>query len=148
MQAYPSLPTEDVAGERSGEHPTPRDSADIRLLDVDPLEERLFNEGGGSPERELGGIRRIYTPGPCSYLASSWLADSPALACLMRFLFVGPTICLGLLSDSASRRTPLPLAMRLAPPPALGTFTIKNVPMPNTQAKRPETGPFYFYSNV
>ena len=70
-------------------------------------------------------IRRIYTSGPCSYWASSCLADLPTLVCLMRFLFVGPTVCLGLLSDPASRRTPLPLAMRLALPPALGTFTLK-----------------------
>ena len=70
-------------------------------------------------------IRRIYTSGPCSYWASSCLADLPTLVCLMRFLFVGPTVCLGLLSDPASRRTPLPPAMRLALPPALGTFTLK-----------------------
>ena len=70
-------------------------------------------------------IRRIYTSGPCSYWASSYPADSPTLVCLMRFLFVGPAVCLGLPSDSASRRTPLPLAMRLALPPALGTFTLK-----------------------
>ena len=80
-------------------------------------------------------IRRIYTSGPCSCWASSCSADSPTLVCLMRFLFVGPTVCLGLLSDSASRRTPLPPAMRLALPPALGTFTLKNVPMPSTPKK-------------
>ena len=84
-------------------------------------------------------IRRIYTSGPCSYWASSCLADLPTLVCLMRFLFVGPTVCLGLLSDPASRRTPLPPAMRLALPPALGTFTLKNVPMPSTPKKAAST---------
>ena len=81
-------------------------------------------------------VRRIYTSGPCSYWASSCPADLPTLECLMRFLFVGPTVCRGLPSDSASRRTPLPLAMRLALPPALGTFTLENVPMPSTPVRR------------
>ena len=94
-------------------------------------------------------VRRIYTSGPCSYWASSCPADLPTLECLMRFLFVGPTVCRGLPSDSASRRTPLPLAMRLALPPALGTFTLENVPMPSTHRvggagmslRRPPTPP-------
>lgn len=80
-------------------------------------------------------IHRIYTSGPCSCWASSCMADLPALECLMRFLFVGPTVCLGLPSDPTSRRTPLSLAMRLALPPALGTFTLKNVPLPSTLKK-------------
>ena len=37
--------------------------------------------------------------------------------------FVGPKVCLGLLSDSTSRWTPLPSAMGLSLPTALGTFT-------------------------
>ena len=55
----------------------------------------------------------------------------------MRFLYVEPTVCLGLLSDPASRRPPLPLAMRLALPPALETFPLKNVPVPSTLRKAP-----------
>ena len=40
----------------------------------------------------------------------------------MKLLYVRSVVCLGLLSDSASRRTPLPLAVSLALPPAHRDF--------------------------
>jgi hypothetical protein len=54
-------------------------------------------------------ICRIYTAEFVQYRTLSWRADSPALHCLMRFLFVRPRICLRLLSDSTSQWTPWPL---------------------------------------
>ena len=59
----------------------------------------------------------------------------------MRFLFVRPTVCLRLLSDSTSRWTPLPLAIGLALPPAFGTFTFKITPMLGTQKESGPDGP-------
>ena len=60
------------------------------------------------------------------FVFDSTSACSAALStckCLTKFLFVGPKVCLGLLSDSTSRWTPLPSAMGLSLPTALGTFT-------------------------
>ena len=50
----------------------------------------------------------------------------------MKFLFVRPGFCLRLPSDSASRRTPLPLANASYCQGAFGTFTLKLSPMPGT----------------
>ena len=56
-------------------------------------------------------IRRIYTMGFVQCWTLSCLADSsvPYMP-YMRFLFVGPRVCLRLPSDSTSRWTPLPSA--------------------------------------
>ena len=67
----------------------------------------------------------IYTSDSVSLGALSCHADLPILACLMQFLFVRPVVCLRLPSDSASRRTPLSLAMRLALPPALDLSPVR-----------------------
>ena len=59
----------------------------------------------------LSYICRIYTTGFGQYGTLSCLADSSAPQMpYMRFLFVRPRVCFRLTSDSASRRTPLPLA--------------------------------------
>ena len=58
----------------------------------------------------------------------------------MKFLFVRPGFCLRLPSDSASRRTPLPLANASYCQGAFGTFTLKLSPMPGT-LKRKASGP-------
>jgi hypothetical protein len=48
----------------------------------------------------------------------------------MRFVFLGSGVCLGLPSDSTSRRTPLPSASGWGYHPPQGTFTPKLLPMP------------------
>ena len=50
--------------------------------------------------------RRIYTSCSGQYWTSSCIADSSAVECLMRFLFVGSRVCFGLLSACASRHSP------------------------------------------
>jgi hypothetical protein len=45
---------------------------------------------------------------PCKNWALHLLACSPRCAASIRFLFVGPALCLQLPSDSISRWTPLP----------------------------------------
>ena len=64
----------------------------------------------------------------------------------MRFLFVRPEFCplrdlltpkIRLSSDSASRRTPLPLAKFFPLPGDFGTFTLENVRSPGAPGKVP-----------
>lgn len=47
---------------------------------------------------------------PCNLWTSICLAISSHRSCLMRFVFLGAEVCVRLPSDSASQRTPLPLA--------------------------------------
>mgnify|MGYP007084608904 CR=1 FL=1 len=51
-------------------------------------------------------LRKFFSIGLCF----DWQARPSLFGLIMRFLFVGPKVCLRLPSDSASRRTPLPLA--------------------------------------
>ena len=66
----------------------------------------------------------------------------------MRFLFVRPEFCplgdlstpkIRLSSDSASRRTPLPLAKFFSLPGDFGTFTLENVRSPGARAEKSRT---------
>ena len=64
-----------------------------------------------SPLTFVPSICRIYTSGFGQYWTSLCVANSSALNMpSMRFLFVRPGFCYGLLSDSTSRWTPLPFA--------------------------------------
>jgi len=55
----------------------------------------------------------------------------------MRFVFLGAKVCRRLPSDSASRRTPLPLASGCHDQAPQRTFTSKSAPMPGALEKRP-----------
>ena len=86
------------------------------------------------------------TPRPGSFRASSYLADSPHLrGPSIRFLFVRAVVRLRLPSDPASRRAPLPSAIRFAATSVRLRLSLQIQGMPGTQEGplRHAQGPFF-----
>ena len=80
-------------------------------LSCPPEEKELLLSMSASTIDRGSSIRRIYTLGSVQCWTLSCLADSSVQNMpYMRFLFVGPRVCLRLPSDPTSRWTPLPSA--------------------------------------
>ena len=118
---------------RPNEHGYPADSDVGILLESFAQNEKWLGDllGGKAKEHllELVNIHdelipALFTASDSVQLLGFGLHSSLTLAySLTRFLFVGSEFCLRLPSDSASRRTPLALAMSFPLPGGLGTFT-------------------------